>query len=150
MHRSYGQAMGCLLWGPCSDVMHQPEVELAGVTPCIALMDEPCDACCEDHVMMQYIKPTLNSQGTPHVSPLRTSHGVSVVRTMWWCNTSVRSWAHRGPPIYRPYGRAMGCLLWGPCGDVIHQLEVELTEVPLYIALTDEPWGVCCEDHVVM
>ena len=62
--------MGCLLWGPCSDVIHQPEFELTGVTPCIALMGEQWDVCCKDHVEMQYNNSTLNSQGTPHVSPL--------------------------------------------------------------------------------
>ena len=76
-------AMGCLLWGFYSDSIHYSEFELTSETPIITLTDEPCGVCnFEGPVVMQYINPTLNSQGTPHVSPLRMSHGVSVVRVL--------------------------------------------------------------------
>ena len=115
-----GRAMGCLLWGSCSDVVHKWEIELTGGTPCIALAGEPWGVCCEDpgviyglkqfnKLILSDINQNLNSQGTPHVLFLQVSHGVSV----------------------------------------IHQLEFELTGVTPCIALTDEPWGVCCEDPAV-
>ena len=79
MYCPYGWAMGCLLWGPCSDVIHQSEFDLTEVTPCIAFAYGTWGICCEDPLVMKYINQIFNSQRTPHVSPWLTSHGVSVV-----------------------------------------------------------------------
>ena len=134
----------------CSDAIHWSDFELTWDTSCIALADEPWGVCCEGPVVMEYINPTLNSQGTSHVSPLRMSHGVSVVGVLLRCNTLSRLWTHKGHRMYRPYGWATGCLLWGSCSDAIHYSDFELTRDTTCIALTDEPWGVCCEGPVVM
>ena len=74
-------------WGVCCEgsvVMQNihPTFVLTGDTPRIALTDEPWGFCSEGPAVMQYINPTLTSQGTPHASPLRLSHGVSVVRVL--------------------------------------------------------------------
>ena len=127
-----------------------PTFVLTRDTPRIALTDESCGLCCSGPVVMQCINPTLNSQWTPHVSPLRMSHGVPVVRTLFWCNTFIWLWTHKGHPTYRPYGWPMGCLLWGSCSGAIHYSDFELTRDTPRIALTDEPLGVCCEGPVVM
>ena len=119
VYRACGWAMGCPLWGSCSGAIHYCDFELTRDTPCIALTDEPWGVCCGGPVI-QYIIPTLNSLGTPHVSPLRITHGVSVVKFLWWCNTLLRLWTHKGHHTYRPYGWAMWCLLRGPCSYAIH------------------------------
>ena len=93
---------------------------------------------------MQYINPTLNSQGTPHVSALQTSRGVSVVRTMPWCR-SIRIWTHRGHPMHRPYGWDRGCLLWGSCSEEIHNQIFNLQRT-----LRVSPWRMSHGVSVVM
>ena len=64
----------------------------------------------------------LNSKGTTHVSPLRTSHEVSVMRVLLRCNTLIRIWTHNGHPMYCPYGRANVCLCWGVMTLNINQI----------------------------
>ena len=114
--------MGCMLWGSCSDVIHQSEFEPTGDTPCFALRDELWGDCCEDTFVMQYINQILNSKGTPHVSPLRTSHEVSVMRILLRCNTLIRIWTHNGHLMHCPYGRANVCLCWGVMTLNINQI----------------------------
>ena len=56
---------------------------------------------------------------------------------------------HEGRPMGYPYVRAMGCRLWGSYRD-IHELEFELTGDATCIDFAGGPWGICCEDPVVM
>ena len=102
--------MGCMLWGSCSDMIHQSEFEPTGDTLCIALRDKLWCDFCEDPLVVYQLNFELK-RDTPRIALTDEPWGIGYEGpvAMQYIDPNLNS-RH---PMYCPYGRVNVCLCWG-------------------------------------